>query len=369
MRFILLALMSTAIFSGACAQSSNSIGYPTVGAALAALRARTDLDITVQGAWTIVTDVGAKTIWSFAPPGHAAYPTAVKRVVVEREGRVVVEMSALCEARKLACDGVMAEFKAMQEGLASDAAGNNGRAQAAAASSVEVQRTGDDAYLLVLRSHRSKTPDEGQQELLPKADEVCGTRGVRYGKFAFETSAPVDAQNGPEALLLLRQNIVCGAVARAPDAPAADPTWTPSAAQLARVERRSRDYFVAKDSGRYTDAYAMFSPLLQKTTELAGWQSNAEQFLAKSGAARGRTITNITWYKNPAGVEAGTYAAVDFSARFERVTIYCGYIALHEQADGAFKIAREDDRFIDQESAGKMSADQLAAAQAKIGCR
>jgi hypothetical protein len=40
---------------------------------LQALRARHDVDISVQGGWTIVNDRANNTLWSFAPEGNPAY--------------------------------------------------------------------------------------------------------------------------------------------------------------------------------------------------------------------------------------------------------------------------------------------------------
>jgi hypothetical protein len=86
-----------------------------VEAALAALRARADVNISEQGGWTIVNDSPNKTIWSFTPPNHPAHPAAVKRVVVEKAGAIYIDMSALCGAEKRACDQLVEDFKALNQ--------------------------------------------------------------------------------------------------------------------------------------------------------------------------------------------------------------------------------------------------------------
>jgi hypothetical protein len=96
-------------------RAGRGIGYSTVAAALEALRARSDVDISVQDGWTIVNDRSAGTLWSFTPPSHPAHPAAAKRVVVEKNGSVSIEMSGLCEAEKAACDKLMAEFREMND--------------------------------------------------------------------------------------------------------------------------------------------------------------------------------------------------------------------------------------------------------------
>ena len=76
----------------------SSIGYPSVAAALDALKARKDVRISSQGGWTVIEDGsgGNATLWSFTPPNHPAHPAAVKRTLVQKDGAFFVEMDALC---------------------------------------------------------------------------------------------------------------------------------------------------------------------------------------------------------------------------------------------------------------------------------
>lgn len=93
----------------------SAIGYPTVAAALADLRARPGVVVSVRDGWTIV-DVGAdRAIWSFPPLGHPAYPSAVKRQVVDNVGQVSIQMNVLCHADKVACDDLVREFEALNK--------------------------------------------------------------------------------------------------------------------------------------------------------------------------------------------------------------------------------------------------------------
>jgi hypothetical protein len=91
--------------------SSSDIGYATVAGALENLRLRQDVAITVQNGWVIVADQAAKSVWSFAPPGHPAYPAAVRRQAVETAQGTALEMKVLCEASKQACDDLVREFQ------------------------------------------------------------------------------------------------------------------------------------------------------------------------------------------------------------------------------------------------------------------
>jgi len=85
-------------------------------------------------------------------------------------------------------------------------------AQSAPPSEIEVQRLGDDSFRLILKSFRSRTVDAGQEELVPKAREVCGEKNAGYGRYEFETLEPVSPTTAEKRTLILRQDITCGAV-------------------------------------------------------------------------------------------------------------------------------------------------------------
>lgn len=105
---------------------ANTIGYPTVAAALTALKARKDVAISIRDGWTVITDppnalAGAPPpppwiIWSFAPQGGAAYPAAVKRTITKGpDGAYYLDMAVLCEASKEACDDLVRTFEALND--------------------------------------------------------------------------------------------------------------------------------------------------------------------------------------------------------------------------------------------------------------
>ena len=72
-----------------------------------------DVNRSVQSGWTVIEDRSTLSIWSFAPPGHAAYPSAVHRKVVQDGKSAFLEMHVLCEAPKPACDALGAEFQSL----------------------------------------------------------------------------------------------------------------------------------------------------------------------------------------------------------------------------------------------------------------
>ena len=99
---------------------TNAIAYPNVDTARKALLARKDTHSFVDQGWLIVIIPSEKTIWSFTPKTDAAYPAAVKRVVVERDGRVFDQLSVLCEASKAACDNLIRQFQQLDKKVSQD---------------------------------------------------------------------------------------------------------------------------------------------------------------------------------------------------------------------------------------------------------
>jgi hypothetical protein len=97
-------------------KESSSIGYLSVAAALADLHLKPDMKFSVQNGWTIAEDRSHFTLWSFAPAGDPAYPSAVKRTAVqEAGGRVTMDMKVLCQSTQSACDKLVADFNALNE--------------------------------------------------------------------------------------------------------------------------------------------------------------------------------------------------------------------------------------------------------------
>lgn len=103
------------------AEQPTSIGYPTVSAALADLSSRPGVTMSEQAGWTVATDAPSRTLWSFAPVGHPAYPALVKRQILSTDHGVDMKMEVLCEADKGPCDDLVRTFQQlntrMKQGL------------------------------------------------------------------------------------------------------------------------------------------------------------------------------------------------------------------------------------------------------------
>lgn len=113
MRSLGLAICFAALLFAARAGAQADIGYPTVAAARSAATALLGAKKSEQQGWLVVEQM--PVIWSFTPAGHEAYPAAVKRTVVQRDGRIDLDMAVLCEAPKPACDRLVSDLKVTTE--------------------------------------------------------------------------------------------------------------------------------------------------------------------------------------------------------------------------------------------------------------
>jgi hypothetical protein len=120
---VLIAIIGIASAQPAEDPRSSSIGYPSVAAALDAMRAKGGATTSIQSGWTVIEDRATMSIWSFTPAGHAAHPAAVRRTVTQRGNDIFVDMAVLCEATKPACDQLVAEFQELNRAMR----GNLGR--------------------------------------------------------------------------------------------------------------------------------------------------------------------------------------------------------------------------------------------------
>lgn len=116
-----IAAMTVVLGLAACATDEASnvepaeaarIEYPTVEAALAAVRARPGVTESQSDGWTVIEDKARRETWLFSPAGHFAHPAMVKRTVVRRAGETRTQTAARCGAGQAACDRLVAQFDA-----------------------------------------------------------------------------------------------------------------------------------------------------------------------------------------------------------------------------------------------------------------
>lgn len=120
MKFGIIVICWAALLSApSYADENSSIGFKTVALALDALKNKDGTKTSVQGGWTIIEDQenSNTVLWSFTPDSHPAHPAAVKRTVLEKNQSIYIQMKALCQAKKTACDKLMQEFEELNQNI------------------------------------------------------------------------------------------------------------------------------------------------------------------------------------------------------------------------------------------------------------
>ena len=134
---------------------------------------------------------------------------------------------------------------------------------------------------------------------------------------------------------------------------------------------QSYAYFAAKDGGRYDAAYAWFAPSVQAYLTPELYRAQTAEFNAGAGKGERRIVT-LTWERDPPEAPApGLYVAADFMSRFANLRLHCGYLMWHREADGQFRIVREEQSFLDNAAASRLTPERLRPAAPAIrlpGC-
>jgi hypothetical protein len=96
------------------------IEYPSVAAALEALRTDPAAQLESQAGWIVVasSERGNPVLWSFTPEGHPAHPAVVKRTALEKKGTGFVELATLCQGPEAACVELLDEFRQIAQQVA-----------------------------------------------------------------------------------------------------------------------------------------------------------------------------------------------------------------------------------------------------------
>ena len=369
-KFVAVVFALAACDSNAQA-GSKGIGYRSVSAALEAVKAKIGADVSIQGGWTIISENGGSLLWSFTPAGHPAHPAAIRRAVVAKDGGLVIEMSALCEASKQACDRLIAEFRTLNERV-----GQSIRAPAQTSvphtdSQIEFEKIDQDTFRLVLKSKRSASVQAGQLELMPKARDLCATRFPVLGKYQFEQTESLEKSVGPTDTFILKQEIKCETSDPSdikPVAQSISPTIKSDRPRDQKIEAATLAYFALLDKADYEAAYARQSTERQSATSLKSWTGIIDNFNVRAGPVISRTIKKVTWYQNPQGVQPGSYAAVDFLSEFTNLPYHCGYVVWREDAAG-LQLVREETNSIDKDIVKKLAPDKLEALITRFKCK
>ena len=88
----------------------NIFGYVTVENAIDSLTQLPGASKRKNMGWTVIAIESDRSVWSFPPKEHPAFPSAVKRQVIQDTNRIYIETKVSCGATKNICDGLVEDF-------------------------------------------------------------------------------------------------------------------------------------------------------------------------------------------------------------------------------------------------------------------
>jgi hypothetical protein len=80
------------------------IPYATLEEAEKSLRAKPSVKFRIEGGWIIAEELDAFTMWLLTPKGHPAYPSIVRRMLVNKPEGAYMDTAVRCLASKEFCD-------------------------------------------------------------------------------------------------------------------------------------------------------------------------------------------------------------------------------------------------------------------------
>jgi hypothetical protein len=101
---LILAACAPAFAAEPVPSGTSGIEYATVEEALSALRAKAGVTFKDQDGWLVANDSDAIVVWLFTPLGHPAYPSMIKRHIVNGPDGAYMDTAIRCLASKAVCD-------------------------------------------------------------------------------------------------------------------------------------------------------------------------------------------------------------------------------------------------------------------------
>ena len=109
---VLLAVLATSLATTNLVHGADpvqqpegtAISYTSLEEATKALRAKPGVTFRNQGGWLVAEDTKSSTVWLLTQPDHPAYPSIVRRTLVNAADGAYVETNVRCFASKKVCD-------------------------------------------------------------------------------------------------------------------------------------------------------------------------------------------------------------------------------------------------------------------------
>ena len=121
MKFFSVLLMMF-LLQSAYAENSADIGFITVRDAYVAILKEPNIQRSINQGWLVIAvPAGSHAgVWWFSPEKDPAYPSVVKRIPIEKDGHLFIDMRVLCGATKVNCDRLVDEFRKSNEKIAQE---------------------------------------------------------------------------------------------------------------------------------------------------------------------------------------------------------------------------------------------------------
>lgn len=234
---------------------------------------------------------------------------------------------------------------------------------------VQTHKLGPDQYELAVKLPPDVGPAQVQAILRPRAGQVCDGRAWQWGKYRFDSSKPLEAKPPLVGQQTFVQEVLCGA-ALPVDATAVPAPKTPAGANdIRRVKESTLAYLVAKDNGDFTKVRTMLTKEAEPYMQ-ADWSDQRAAFNQQAGLPTRREVVRLSWYDNPQGaIRLGRYVAADYRGDYKHAGFYCGYVLWYREADGGYRVVREEEGQISNETAKKTAPADLPALRKQVGCR
>ena len=240
---------------------------------------------------------------------------------------------------------------------------------AAAKPEITSTRLPGGGYQLTLKAPDAIEPAAGIALMLSEAQRLCGGEPAALGQYVFGVQRSEKPDGSIEQAVKVVQDVTCGAAPPGPAATTKAGDWTPTEADARFVRGLTERYFAARQGGDYRAAWDMMSDEMKAISPFEAWREQTRAFHEGAGKLVRRRLVKLSWYDHPPSAPVpGVYAAVDYAAEYAKVSTNCGYVVWFREADGGWRLVRQEDSSIDRESQRQMDPVALRAFKQQYRC-
>lgn len=221
--------------------------------------------------------------------------------------------------------------------------------------------------------------DQAQAAIGSYAVQVCEGKYPLFGKYTFNStenvaSASADEKESLPSSFSFIQEIECvEAPPEKPEGRRIDISKEQEESIKIKVANLTIDYLLAKESGRFREAYDSLGSEMKDITGYTAWEKReSTYFTEKLGGLISRDIWNTTVYNNPPNApKPGIYIAIDYENKYELAPIHCGFIVWYMPTLDLSEISimREEYGRISKRETQNSTPELLKKMRAEMKCR